>query len=460
MQDSTETQSVKNAALLVAVLASFVTPFMGSSINIALPAIGEEFQMDAVMLGWVATSYLLAAALLLLPFGKLADIHGRKRIFALGVWIYTISSLLCGVATMPFLLILWRVVQGFGSAMMFGTGVAILTSVFPVGERGRALGITIASVYIGLSVGPFLGGLMTQHLGWRSIFLLNVPLGLVIIAAIILRLKGEWAEAKGEKFDVVGSIIYGIGLVALMYGLSELPGSVGVMLTGIGLLLTVGFVFWELRAVNPILDMRLIRRNTVFAFSNLAALINYSATFAVTFLLSLYLQYIKGLDPQPAGIILVAQPIMMAIFAPYAGKLSDRMESRIVASIGMGLAVVGLIMLIFLTDRTSTAYIVISLMILGTGFGLFSSPNTNAIMSSVERRYYGVASATLGTMRLVGQMFSMGIAMLIFALIIGKVQITPEYYGAFLVSIRTAFIIFSVMCFCGVFASMARGRMK
>ncbi len=450
----------KRAALLVVTLASFLAPFMGSSVNIALPTIGKEFLMDAVMLSWVATSYLLAAAMFLVPFGKISDVYGRKKIFSYGILIYTFSSFLCVLSTSAPMLICFRILQGIGSAMIFGTGVAILTSVFPSGERGKALGINVAAVYLGLSLGPFLGGFLTQHFGWRSIFLANVPLGLIIITVVFWKLKGEWAEAEGEKFDFIGSIIYSLSLVAIMYGFSLLPAMSGVGLVLIGALGFLSFCRWEMKVKNPVLDINLFRNNTVFALSNLAALVNYSATFAVTFLLSLYLQYIKALSPQNAGLVLASQPVVMAIFSPFAGRLSDRVEPRIIASIGMALTAIGLLLFIFLNEKTTLEFVVSSLILLGFGFALFSSPNTNAVMSSVERRFYGVASATLGTMRLTGQMLSMGIAMLTFAVYIGKVQITPQYYPLFLTSIKTAFIIFAVLCFGGIFASLARGKVR
>jgi len=450
----------KRAALLVVTLASFLAPFMGSSVNIALPTIGQEFLMDAVMLSWVATSYLLVAAMFLVPFGKISDVYGRKKMFSYGILLYTFSSFLCVLSTSAPMLICFRILQGIGSAMIFGTGVAILTSVFPSGERGKALGINVAAVYLGLSLGPFLGGFLTQHFGWRSIFLANVPLGLIIITVVFWKLKGEWAEAEGEKFDFIGSIIYSLSLVAIMYGFSLLPAMSGVGLVLIGALGFLSFCRWEMKVKNPVLDINLFRNNTVFALSNLAALVNYSATFAVTFLLSLYLQYIKALSPQNAGLVLASQPVVMAIFSPFAGRLSDRVEPRIIASIGMALTAIGLLLFIFLNEKTTLEFVVSSLILLGFGFALFSSPNTNAVMSSVERRFYGVASATLGTMRLTGQMLSMGIAMLTFAVYIGKVQITPQYYPLFLTSIKTAFIIFAVLCFGGIFASLARGKVR
>lgn len=344
--------------------------------------------------------------------------------------------------------------------MILGTGVAILTSVFPLGERGKSLGINATAVYLGLSLGPFLGGFLTQHLGWRSIFLVNVPLGLMIIIFVFWKLRGEWAEARGEKFDFIGSTIYSLTLIAVMYGLSLLPDMSGAWLILIGVLGILTFVKWEMRVESPVLDVNLFRNSRVFAFSNLAALINYSATFAVGFLLSLYLQYIKGLTPQSAGLILVSQPVVQAIFSPFAGWLSDRIEPRIVASIGMALTTIGLFLLTFLNEKTALEFIVCSLILLGLGFALFSSPNTNAVMSSIEKKFYGVASAMLGTMRLTGQTLSIGIATLIFAIYIGRVQITPEYYYSFLISVEVAFIIFAFLCLIGIFASLVRGKMR
>ena len=450
----------KKAVLVVVTITSFLTPFMGSSINIAIPPIGREFAMDAVLLAWIPTSYLLSATVFLLPFGRIADIYGMKRIFTYGIILYTISSLLAAISTSAIMLISVRIPQGIGGAMVFGTAVAILTSAYPVEERGRVLGINVAAVYIGLSLGPFLGGLLTQHFGWRSIFLANLPLGVMIIILVLWKLKGEWAEAKGEKFDLSGSVIYGLSVVAIMYGLSLLPEIPGLGLILIGVLGFMAFVWWETKAESPVLNMNLFKNNRVFVFSNLAALINYSATFAVTFLLSLYLQYTKGFSPQTAGAVLVSMPAVQAILSPLAGRLSDKIAPQILASAGMSLTTIGLVLLTFLGQNTAIGFILVSLMVLGFGFAFFSSPNTNAVMSSVEARTYGVAAATLATMRQVGMMLSMGIAMLIFAIYIGRVEITPEYYSVFVNSMKIALVIFAALCFCGIFASLARGKAK
>lgn len=458
MQNHPEAPVSKGIALLIASMSSFLTPFTASSVNIALPRIGNELSLNAIELNWVATAYLLADAVFLVPFGRIADIYGRKKIYRIGIIIDAAASILCAFSTSGLMLILFRVLQGLGGAMIFGTGISILTSVYPPRERGRALGIATASVYIGLSVGPLVGGFFTEHLGWQSIFFLNAFIGLVIIIAVIWKLAGEWAEARGEKIDYVGSIIYSLSLVAIMFGFSELPDLRRAWLILTGITGMAVFIRWEQEQRHPVLNIGLFKNNNVFALSNLAALINYSATFAVGFLMSLYLQYVKGFSPQMAGLILIAQPIMMAACSPLAGSLSDRAEPRVIASIGMALTTMGLIMLAFLDNHSGMAFVVISLLILGTGFGLFSSPNTNAVMGSVEKRYYGVASGTLGTMRLLGQTFSLGIALLLFALFIGRVPITPAYYPMFLKSMRVAFIIASVLCFGGIFASAARGK--
>ena len=450
----------KKVALMIAMLAAFFVPFMGSSVNIALPAIGKDFAMDAVALSWVATSFLLTAAMFLLPFGRLADIYGRKLFFFLGIVTYTLASFVSAISPSGLILILSRGLQGMGGAMIFSTGIAILSSVFPSNERGKALGMTAAAVYLGLSFGPPLGGLLTHYLGWRFVFLIHVPLGLIIIILILSKLKGEWADAKGESFDLLGSLTYCISLTALVYGLSLLPDNIGITIALIGLIGLFGFIVWEYNSPSPLLDVRIFQTSTVFAFSNLSTLVHYSATFAVGFLISLYLQYIKLYTPQVAGMILMVQPVVMALVSPFAGRLSDRIEPRIVASIGMAMTVIGLSVFSFISRDMMLSLIILNLTILGLGFALFSSPNTNAVMSSVDKKYFGVASATLGTMRLTGQMLSMGITTLIFSVKIGRVQITEEYYQQFLVSSRMAFLIFSILCFLGILASMARGKIR
>ena len=459
--DSVQTdETTKRVTLLIATVSSFLSPFMMSSINVALPTIGKEFQMDAILLSAVPMAYVLSGAIFLLPFGKIADIYGRKKVFAYGIALFTVSTVLVGVSISGKMLIFFRFLQGIGGAMTFGTGVALLMSVFPAEERGRVLGLTVAAVYVGLSVGPFVGGFLTEQFGWRSIFFLTTPLGAALVGSILWKLKGEWAEGKGERLDVIGSMVYCLALMSLMYGFYRLPSGSGLLFLSFGVAGLFLFAKWEDRVKNPVLDLSLFRHNRVFVLSNVAMSINYGATYAIGFLISLYLQYVKHLAPQTAGLIMVSQPVVQAIFSPYAGKLSDRVEPQIVASCGMGLTVIGLVLFTFLGEDTALWFIGGTLALHGLGFALFSAPNTNAVMGSVEKRFYGVASGIASTTRLMGNAFSMGTVMFVFAFYIGTVQITLQYHPAFLVSVKVIFIIFSLLCLGGVFASLARGRMR
>jgi len=357
-------------------------------------------------------------------------------------------------------LIIARFLQGIGGAMIFGTSTAIITSIFPASDRGRVLGYAVASVYAGLSEGPVVGGWLGEKLSWRAVFLSYLPLQITALYLALRRLDGEWMGAPGDYFDLTGALIYGVSLTFLMLGMSALPRLSGGILLALGMLALLSFILWEQSQRCPVLDLKLFRESMAFTFSNLAAFLHYSATFAVGFLLSLYLQFIKGMSADHAGRILIAQPIMMALFSPMAGRLSDRVEPRYVASTGMTFTVIGLSFFLRLTRETTPAYLVGSLLLLGFGFALFSSPNSNAIMSSVGRDYYGVAAGMVSTMRVVGQMFSMGISMLVFALLIGQKQISPAVHTQLLESIHLLFGIFSCLCFGAIFASLARGDVR
>ena len=449
-------KSLKRSVLLVSAFAAFLTPFLGSAINLALPSIGKDFNTTAIELGWIVSSFILSSAIFLLPFGRLADIVGRKKIFTYGISLFTLSTFLIIFSWNIGSLIVFRIMQGISGAMIFGTSLAILTSVFGPGERGRAMGINITAVYTGLSSGPVVGGLLTQYFGWRSIFAFLVPVGIASLYLILKKMKPEWAEAKGEKFDWQGSLIYGVSLASFMYGFSKLPSATGWIFLGSGILLGLFFLLFEKGIPNPVFDIRLILRNRVFAFSGIAALIHYSATSATGFFISLYLQYLKDFDARTAGLIMISQPVMMALLSPLAGKLSDKYNPGIIASYGMGLTATGLIMLCFVNEISPIYLIICLLIIMGVGFALFSSPNSNAIMSSVEKRHLGVASGVVGTMRMVGQMLSMGIAMMLLALYIGQEALVPATYPGLIAGMRTGFVIFSILCILGIFASLAR----
>lgn len=460
MQSEAQVKEIKinkTAILLIATIASFLSPFMAISINIALPTIANELAVNAILLSWISTAYLLTSAMLAVPLGRIADIYGMKKIFTYGIIILTIASFLAAISPSAELLITTRAVQGIGSAMIFVTGLAIITSVYPPKERGKAIGINITALYTGFVMSPVLGGFLTEYLGWRSIFYLIVPLGLFTIALVFWQMKGkEWAECKGERLDYWGSLLYIMMLALTLIGFSNIASTLGMSMVILGIIGFIGFVIWELRVEQPVLNMKLFFKNRMFAFSNLAALISYMGIFAVVFLLSLYLQFIKGFDPKVAGLILAVQTVFMVIMSPIAGKLSDKMEPRKLATLGMGIITIGLLIFASINEETSLYLIISALAILGTGIGLFSAPNTNAIMGSVERKYFGVASATVSTMRLIGQTLGMGMILIIFAVYIGAVQFTPQNYPELLTSIQVAFFISVILSIMAIFASVAR----
>jgi EmrB/QacA subfamily drug resistance transporter len=449
----------KRAVLIIVSLSSFLTPFNSSSFNIALPSIAAEYTLDAISMSWASLAYLLASAMFLIPIGRLADITGRKRIFLFGIIVFTISSALLALYPSSATLVLFRALQGIGASMIFGTSLAILVSVSSPQERGSMLGTSVAAVYIGLSAGPYIGGFLTKNFGWRSIFMANVVIGVLVTILILSKLKGEWKMSDGEKFDLVGSAVFSVMLLTLMYGMSKLPAQSAYLPIAAGVVLMALLVYIEERVEHPVLDLNLFRSNRAYTMFNISALINFSATFSLTFLLSLYLQYLKGMDPQQAGTIMIASPIIQAVVSPIAGKLSDRIEPAKIATIGMVVTALALAPLAFLQAGTSIIYIVACLMILGCGLALFSSPNTNAIMGCVHQSLFGVASSTVGTMRLTGQMLSQGIAMTLIAIYLGSAAIIPELYPNLLITISSTFTVFFILCVIGAIASFVGSRM-
>jgi EmrB/QacA subfamily drug resistance transporter len=450
-------QSNQVVILTVTTLASFLIPIMSSAVNVALPAISSEYNMDVITLGWVTTSYMLASAALLIPFGRLSDMYGRRNIFIFGLFVFLGGSVLSALAASGAMLLGSRAVQGIGGSAIFATSVAILISAFPPDKRGNVLGINTAAVYLGLSVGPFIGGILTESAGWKSIFVMGSAFSVICLGGSLWRFREDKAESIAGNFDLPGSVFYCLTLLLTMYGISQVPETRAVYSIVAGFITAAAFCWWETRARDPLINLRIFKGNRGFTFSNLAALVNYSGTWAVSFMMSLYLQYAKGFDPRTTGVILVTSPAVQAVFSPFFGKLSDRLEPRLLASSGMATTAIGIALLAFVGRDTSIVYIVVGLAVLGFGFALFSAPNTNAVMSSAERQDYGLASAVLSTMRQVGMMLSMGIVWTVLALVVGRVEITPEHYGDLITSVKISFLLCASLCVGAIFFSTARG---
>lgn len=435
-----------------ALSTSFIGPFMGSAVNLAVPAIGGEFGAPVESLGWLVTAYLLGSAVVLLPVGRLADIVGRKKVYTCGVVLFLLGNLAATLVASMELFIACRLFQGVATAMIFGTGMAMIVSVHAPSERGKVIGYSAAATYIGLSVGPMLGGFVTEAVGWRGIFHL-AGLGLVFSLFAVSRVKQEWYGARGEPFDWLGALLYVSASGLVLYGCSTIAqGAAAKVLLAAGAALLVCFVRNQARCAVPLVDMKLLRENTVFAMSSLAAMINYSATFAIGFILSLYLQLIRGMDASAAGLILLIQPALMALFSPLAGALSDRLEPRAVASAGMALDAAGLLLFAFLRADTPLWLVGANVALIGLGFALFSSPNNNAIMGAVEAKYYGVAASVLAAMRLIGQAMSMAVVTAVLA------HFGASAHGRMLAGFNATFGIFAALCAAGILASLARGK--
>jgi MFS family permease len=429
--------------LLVAItLCGFLGAFTVSATNIALPMIESEFRVSALALSWIPLAYVLATAAALMPMGRIADLHGHKRSFIWGLRVFAALLLATAFAPSAEVLMALRAAQGIAGALAITASTAIVTFAYPLEERGRVL-----------------GGVVIYNTGWRTLFLVVGALGVANCLIPLWRLRGvEWRQPKRARFDILGSALYAMALPVLLLGFTSLPSLLGTILVVAGAAGLATFIWWEKRAADPLLNVGLFRHNRVFAFSNMAAFISYASTLAVTFLMSLYLQYTRGLNPQTAGFVLVAGAFVQAAFSPVAGRAADRIEARLVASAGMCLCVLGLLGLVFVGEDTAYWYVVAMLCLLGLGFAFFAAPITHAVMGSVEKRHVGVASSTLATVRWAGQNLSIGLAGLILAIVVGGQAIEPAVYPRILTAVRISFVVLTVLCVLGVAASLVGPR--
>jgi len=442
--------------LLAAVTATgFLTALAMSGVNVALEEIASDLKLSAVSISWVTLSTILGTGALLMPMARVADYRGRMLVYNLGLAGFAVFLFASAFAPNAAVLILTRALQGVAMAFLFSTTVAMVTLAYPPETRGRALGLQVAGVYLGITLGPVLGGIVTENLGWRGFFIVMGALSLVCLVVPLRKLRlMEWREPKVAPYDIWGALVWVFALSAFIIGFSYLPGIIGYALVAAGIVGLAGFVLLERRAEDPILNVDLLRHNRVFATANAALFINYAATTAMSFLIGLYLLYNKGLGAQDAGFVMVSGPFVQAAVSPIAGRLADRLEARFVASTGMALCAVGLFSFAFLRETSPYWYVITVLCILGLGFGLFSSPIIHTVMGSVDRRYVSVAAATSSTMRVSGQSFSMGIAALVLAVVVGRHEIGPSDHVNLLSSIRILFLIFAVLCVIGVVASL------
>jgi EmrB/QacA subfamily drug resistance transporter len=446
--------------LLINFLVMLMFAFNFTAINVALPDIQKELRLGAVALGWLPLAYILASAVFLLPFGKIGDRFGRRMVFLTGLVIFLLSTVALVFADSYAMLVALRAAQGIAASMVFTMSVAMVTLTYPPEKRGLAMGISVAAVYLGQTAGPAIGGVIIQYVGWRNLFLATACFAFANLALDVWLLrKAEWKESEPSGFDWTGSGVYAVALSAFLLGLSWVPALRGVIILVAGVLGIVFFVWWEARAQAPVMPVHLFRRNRVFAFSNLTALIFYSSISAMTFLMPVYLQFIREWSPRKVGLVLVSGLALQCLISPFSGRLADRVDPRWIASGGMLLCVVGLSMFTLLQTTTPIWYIVLALCFLGLGYGIFSGPNQSSIMGSVERRHIGLASASISTARTVGMAIGVALATFVMSVIVGNHEIKPADYPALLNAVRISFALFTGLCALAVVVSLARGNM-
>ncbi|WP_207951845.1 MFS transporter [Pseudomaricurvus alcaniphilus] len=455
---SPDTRSQRLVLLLVC-MGSVLMPFTMAAVNIAIPSMAADLQADAASIAWMPTLFLLANVALILPFGKLADNYGRKRIYLLGLALSALASLGSWFSPTIDWVLFFRVLQGASSAMIFGSSLALLTSVFPANARGLPLGLNTASVYIGLTIAPAIGGWLTQVFSWRAVFFVPIPVALGLIVIGVVLVKGEWKKDQHSRFDWIGTALFAGWALTFVTGFTKIPAGQGIVLllasfTFIGL-----FIYHQSRNQEPLIRVQLFRENRMFGFSLLTAFLMYASNYPLAFLLSLYLQYIRGLSPAESGQVLLVQAIAMALIAPFSGKFSDRLQPRLLSTGGCLVTLIGFLCLLKLHEATPTVLISAALFLVGIGFGLFSSPNHNAIISSVENKDLGVASASLSLARVCGNIVAMSVVTGLIHLLIGSELITPANYPDLMQTVHIAIYISVGLVTAAAIISVRRGRM-
>jgi MFS family permease len=444
--------------LLVMSMINWMAAFLTTGLNIALPTIQADFNLGPVALGWVPLCYILGMAVVMVPFGKIADVKGRRLVFVSGLWILFVSILALIFVRSYTPLIVFRALSGIGSGLCFASSTAIVALAYPPKRRGFAMGIMAMTAYAGQVCGPVLGGVIVDRLHWRYIFVVAAVYILVnVFLDLWLLRRAEWKDASQGSFDWQGSAVYAAALSAFLLGLSWLPLTRGLILTVAGVAGLAGFAWRESHARVPVFDLDLLRHNRLFALSNLTALISYASVWAMTYLMSLYLVDVRHLSSLKAALVLVSGVVLQTVLSPFGGRLSDRVQPRLVVSAGMAFCVVGLVALSFLGFSTPYWVIFAGLGLLGVGYALFSGPNQAAIMGSVERKDVGPAGAMVGTMRVAGQALSVALVTVVLAVTVGRHSFAPADYPQLVTGIHISFIIMAALCALSILASLTRG---
>jgi EmrB/QacA subfamily drug resistance transporter len=447
-------------AMFTVWIGMFMATLDGSIVNVALPTLTEYFKTDITTIEWVVMAYLLTITSLLLSLGRISDMRGRKIIFAGGLAIFTIGSGMCAISATENHLIFYRVLQGIGAAMLMATGIAIITHAFPPRERGKAMGLIGTVVAIGSMAGPVAGGFLIENVGWQSIFYINIPVGIFGTAMALIVLRRD-ETTSGQTFDIPGAFALFISLMALLLALSQgqesgwLSGYI-ILLFVLSIVFIIIFIWIETKAKQPVMELQHFR-NRPFAAANISALISFTALYNVILLMPFFLQNELRYTPEEVGIIFLAVPLVMSVVSPFSGWLSDRTNSFLLSSIGIGISSVSILWLGFLSPTSGSVDVVLRLAILGLGMGLFMAPNNSIIMGALPKEKIGIAAGTLGTMRNMGMVIGVAVSGAVFS---SRYAFYGNVGSSFLPAFRDTYTVSAIICGIAMLTSLVRNKSK
>ncbi|MDO5848612.1 MAG: MFS transporter [Methanobrevibacter sp.] len=450
---------LENYVLFVTTLTAFFAIFLSSAVMMAVPTLAGEFGMSNIVQNWISTIYLLSLAVVTIPVGQISSKYGLKKTMIIGLIIFIITTTVIMFSTSQDMFLILRIIQGAGSGIITVSATAMLVSAFSPEERGKALGINAIGICLAAIVSPIFAGYLNNSFGWRSIFLFTIPFLVLCLVLLFTEIKKEWKTLEGVPIDIKGIILYSFGIFLFVFGFTTLNRPDGIIYAIAGLIILVVFGFMELKTEHPVFNVGLFK-NPKFLTSNVAALAAYFAMSVIFTIMNYHLQYIRGFNSQEAGMLLIIAPVLQVIMSPISGSLSDKINPQILAAIGGVIGAVGIIMIIFLSKEVSLVLVIISFILLGLGFGLFSPANTNEIMGSVPKKETSMASASYSVMRVVGQTMSMGIFTFVFAIVMGNVPIIPENYHLLIQSSQITAVICTVVCIISVVVSIIGVRSK
>ena len=461
----------KWTALSCTTLGALFSVLSGSTLLIALPSIMKDLKTSMSIVTWTIMGYMLVMTILVPSIGRMADMIGRKKLYVSGFAVFTFASLLCGLSQSGVQLLIFRMLQAVGGALMVATSTAIVADAFPKKELGKALGINSMIISVAVVIGPILGGFLIG-IGWRSIFYINIPVGIIGTLWAHYQLEEKIITLEKQKFDLIGTLTFSAGILALLTALT-LGGFSGwtniyVLILFIASIVLLGlFVHIENTIEYPMLDLTLLKTR-ILAFAFASNFLNGVARGAVTFLLIFYFQGIKGLDPLVAGILLSPFAIAMMIVSPFSGSLSDKYGPRILSSVGLVVSAIGLGGLMMIKVNTSTVELVIWMSVMGLGSGMFFAPNTSAIMGAVPADKRGIAAGVRTMMTNAGMVLSIAICMAILSASISPEAMQALFIGTqvgskgiataqFISGLRTAFTICFIFSLLAAIMSYLRG---